>query len=82
MAQMRVSSFHAAEAELVALDDLAARVGVAKSRLIRVGIGRLDGVPLEDLRQEAEALPDGRRKPEKDREMHTGTTEREIAVQT
>ncbi len=61
MAQMRVSSFHASDVELDALSVLASRVGVAKSRLIRIGIGRLAGMPLDDLRTAAEALPDGRK---------------------
>jgi hypothetical protein len=80
MAQMRVSSFHAADAELEALDDLAARVGIAKSRLIRVGIGRLAGVSLDDLRDEAQALPDGR-KPKKGREMRGGVSRSEAPVE-
>jgi hypothetical protein len=80
MAQMRVSSFHAADAELEALSNLADRVGIAKSRLIRVGIGRLAGVPLDDLRREAQALPDGRKPKREPANNGAGVSEGEVPV--
>jgi post-segregation antitoxin (ccd killing protein) len=58
---MKVTSLHAPEGVQKELADLAAQTGVNRSRLIRVAIGRLDGVPLDDLCREAEGLPDGRR---------------------
>lgn len=86
MAQMIVTSLHMADAERTALQRLADEAGVNRSRCLRLAASRLVALvesgqmsPAE-LREEAEALPDGRRSKRDAANSDAATSEGEVPV--